>query len=360
MKPGISIIIPVYCVEAYIRQCLDSIVKENVNLLGTVEIIVVDDGSPDASGEIVDQYKREYPHIKVIHKKNAGVAAARNSGICEAQGEWLYFMDSDDWLEAGALAQMCEQIKRYPQADIILFDAYQNIEGKQRVWEHFSREQVWQESEEIRLLQCAMLYYPIMSAKEKTGVSLAAPWDKLYRRAFVEKNKLLFQEQLKVLDDMIFNVEAFGRASMVTYNKGRIYHYRYVPNSITNSYKPNRVQQDRQVWAYLEDYMERQKKEGLWSETQSSLFQRALACRIVKSFSICCRLSFFHTQNTKRLSEKRKEVGDILSSDPYHKAFFNARFCDAEWRLKIMLPIGRMRWSYGVWILYQAQRLLSR
>ena len=96
MNPNLSVIVPVYKVEPYIRQCLDSLVNQTYQ---DMEIIVIDDGSPDNCGAICDEYAAKYPQMRVIHKRNAGLSAARNQGIEMARGKWIAFVDSDDWCE---------------------------------------------------------------------------------------------------------------------------------------------------------------------------------------------------------------------------------------------------------------------
>ena len=106
MNPTISIIIPAYRVEKYIGDCLNSILQQKGVSADALEILVIDDGSPDRSGEIALELAQEYSFLKVIRKENAGVAAARNTGIEAATGQWLYFVDSDDWLAEGAIEAM--------------------------------------------------------------------------------------------------------------------------------------------------------------------------------------------------------------------------------------------------------------
>ena len=234
----ISIIIPVYNVEKYIAQCVMSIISDPICREGRVEVIIIDDGSSDASGAIADSFASEYSYITVIHQKNSGVAAARNVGIQKACGKWLYFMDSDDWLVEDAVTVLCEKCQKYKDADILLFDAYQNTKSKQYRWEHFSREYTWMSNNKIHCLQRGVLYFPIISREiENTKIPLAAPWDKLYRMELVKNSNVRFRENLLVLDDMVFNFEIIGEAEKIVYLKQNIYHYRYVNNSITNNYK---------------------------------------------------------------------------------------------------------------------------
>ena len=108
-RTGISIIIPVYNVEAYLPSCLDSIIN---NTFRDLEIICVDDGSPDNCGSILDKYAAEDSRIVVIHQENQGVAVARNNGIREAKGEFVAFIDSDDWIHPQYFQTLLNCIKK--------------------------------------------------------------------------------------------------------------------------------------------------------------------------------------------------------------------------------------------------------
>ena len=118
----LSIIVPVYNVAPYLRKCVDSLLAQDIT---DYEIILVDDGSTDECPQICDHYVELYPHIHVIHQKNAGLSAARNSGIATAQGEYILFVDSDDYLQLYRLAILLEQIER-DNLDVLRF-RYQNV-----------------------------------------------------------------------------------------------------------------------------------------------------------------------------------------------------------------------------------------
>jgi len=101
--PAVSVIIPVYKVEEYLRECLDSVVNQT---LDNIEIICVDDGSPDHSADIVLEYTEKYPNVKLIRKENGGLSSARNAGLDVATGEYVYFLDSDDYIEPDMLLNL--------------------------------------------------------------------------------------------------------------------------------------------------------------------------------------------------------------------------------------------------------------
>lgn len=350
MDKLLSIIVPVYNVEKYITKCLRSILDENMEILEVVEVIVVDDGSTDASGRIADRFAQKYPCVRVIHKRNAGVAAARNTGLHSAQGKWLYFVDSDDWLSRSGVRDICEAVRDHSDVDVLFMEAYQNEGHKQKAWLHFSRDEDLTDPERIRRLQCGILYAPFW--KKTKNDPMGAPWDKVYRRDFLTANHLLFCGHLRVLDDMAFNFEVLGSARNVACRKIKPYHYRrFVADSITNTYKPDRVLQDRAVWDYLFSL-------ELWNGEDTDVLQRAMMCRVIKSFSICCRLCFFNTENKERLRKKVRCVKQVMRSEPYRTAFRTVRLSDLEWKLKVVALAGRFRLGWGMYFLHIAWEAL--
>ena len=115
----VSVIVPVYNVAPYLEQCLDSIVNQTYQNL---EIILVDDGSTDESGAICDRYAEQDGRIQVVHKENGGLSSARNVGLDKMTGEWVLFVDSDDWIELNTLELLFEQKNEH--AEIVEFGIY--------------------------------------------------------------------------------------------------------------------------------------------------------------------------------------------------------------------------------------------
>lgn len=116
----LSIIVPVYKVEKYLRQCLDSIVNQTYENL---EIILIDDGSPDNCGKICDEYAQRDNRIKVIHKENGGLSSARNIGTQIAKGEYITYVDSDDWLDKNMYSELISALEKY-NLDMVRCEAY--------------------------------------------------------------------------------------------------------------------------------------------------------------------------------------------------------------------------------------------
>lgn len=143
----ISVIVPVYNVEAYLPKCLDSICAQTYRAL---EIILVDDGSPDASGKICDEYAQRDPRIRVIHQENGGVSSARNAGLAAATGEWLGWVDSDDWIEPDMFGCMLRKAIEN-RADIVVCSRTE-VHPDQSVIRSWEKEQILAREEALELL----------------------------------------------------------------------------------------------------------------------------------------------------------------------------------------------------------------
>ena len=353
----LSIVIPIYNVEQYLQICLDSIIVSIQGNEFQVEVILVDDGSTDSSGNIAKEYSASYSWMRLIHQKNAGVAVARNKGLESANGKWIYFIDSDDWIPKNGILQILKAIKKNEVADILLFDAYKNEGSKESVWEHFSKEESFVDETKVGKEKLIKIQQQVLYPRK---TPLAAPWDKVYRLEFLKKNKICFNSNLKVLDDMVYNMEAFGAANHVVYRKEKIYHYRYVSNSITNSYRPNRVEEDCKVWNYIEQSLKK-RCEGVEDLTnRNESLTQSYYCRIIKSFSICCRLCFFHEKNRNSLKKKIKYVKQVMGQEPYRTAFSQVDVKKLEWRLVPVWLMVRCNYSFGIFLLHKMNQFLER
>lgn len=188
----VSVIIPVYNAELYLRQCLDSVVNQT---LQDIEIICVDDGSSDNSISILKEYAARDSRLRIIREKNRGAGAARNQGLREAGGEYLSFLDSDDFFELDMLEKAVARAEEY-QAQIVVFNSDQYHMDKRK----FVHEP-WVMVKEDLPPYMPFTYRQLTGNIFLTFVGWA--WDKLYRRDFVEEHNLRFQEQ-RTTNDMLF------------------------------------------------------------------------------------------------------------------------------------------------------------
>ena len=190
-NPQISIIVPVYNVERYLHQCLDSIIAQSFT---DWEAILVDDGSKDNSGAICDEYSNKDNRFVVFHKKNGGVSSARNIGIEKARGEWICFVDADDELIDHALSTMFFFVAERDNIDIVVAGYVKCNDIKDNLYEVKEREIYLRNREEAILEVYNPSYYSY----------IGYPWAKIYNRDIIRKNVLRYDETIHVSEDRLF------------------------------------------------------------------------------------------------------------------------------------------------------------
>ena len=214
MSKTVSIIVPVYNVEKYIYECVDSLLNQTYR---DIEIILVDDASPDACPSICDEYALKDTRIKVIHKENGGLSDARNAGLDIATGDYVLFVDSDDYLDLDFYERLYDNAKIY-NADIAIggikiIDAASNKLGKQCVYNG----------------ECEYLTEKILP-KIKEGVC----WDKIYKSSFLKSNKnIRFPENIVYAEDILFSYLALSNCHKVVFTSGSFYYWMRRGSSIS-------------------------------------------------------------------------------------------------------------------------------
>lgn len=219
----LSIIIPVYNVEAYLRECVDSVINQTYKNL---EIILVDDGSTDSSGDICDEYIEKDERITVIHQKNSGLSQARNKGLAESGGDYIYFLDSDDYIGANALEKLLS-IAEKDNSDIVFFDAVSFADTNDfEVKQNYIRKESYKTGSGSS----------VFSAMTENGEYHSAVPLLFFRKSFLTESKISFIPGI-LYEDMAFTYQIFCAASVVSQCKDALYHRRYRKNSITLSRK---------------------------------------------------------------------------------------------------------------------------
>ena len=214
----ISIIVPVYNVEKYIRKCLDSIIGQTYTDL---EIILVDDGSPDNSGAICDEYAKNDSRIKVIHKQNGGLSSARNAGLDVASGEFVTFIDSDDYIEADTISSVVDAISQ-KQVEIVL------IREKQVNQKGETTKKVGDKPTNTTFYKGKDFLVELVLGKQINGAC-----DKFYKRECI--NNLRFEEGRHHGEDMLFNVQYLDCVNTVGYVDSIKYSYVSNDDSVTHA-----------------------------------------------------------------------------------------------------------------------------
>lgn len=206
MNDLISIIIPAYNAEKILPKCLDSILAQTYP---SYEVILVNDGSKDRTGEIADSYAAKDSRIKVIHKVNGGVSSARNEGLKIAAGEWVVFIDSDDWVEQRFL----ESFFAGRTADLI-------VGGYNTVGCHEVREASYETEFAATAGELAELF-----KFHITDMTFLCPWAKMFRNSILKESSMMFDTNMKIGEDTAFVWEYLNKCSSISLCAGQFYNY---------------------------------------------------------------------------------------------------------------------------------------
>lgn len=220
--PKLSIIVPVYKVEAYLDACVKSILDQTYTDL---ELILVDDGSPDRSGALCDSWAERDSRVRVIHKENGGVCSARNAGLDAAKGDYIAFVDSDDWIEPEMYARMLAQ-----SCDVVLCDCVKEHPGRQELYTHDIRPGFY----DRKALEAE--YFPHLLMMENVEYpATISNWVLLFRRELAQEVRYL--TGVRYSEDLLFGAQLMYKAQSFCYLKGEaFYHYRMNPTSATHKF----------------------------------------------------------------------------------------------------------------------------
>lgn len=217
-KPLMSIIIPVYNAEKYLEKCINSILDQTYT---NYEVILVNDGSVDNSKEIIERFKKEDKRIVSIHKKNGGVSSARNAGLSIAVGEFVFFIDADDYLESDYIEYFYNLINYCEGLDMAMNYNKFSIHNQKQVKE-----------EKVELLDSEKVMEYIYTGKINVAV-----WNKIYRRSFLEKNHISFNKDIWYGEGMLFNMLCLQYTNQVAVGNKCVYHQVYNYSSAMREFK---------------------------------------------------------------------------------------------------------------------------
>lgn len=292
----ISVIVPVYKVEKYIAKAIESILGQTMT---EFELLLVDDGSPDRSGEICDEYAKKDARITVIHKENGGAPSARNVAIDRAKGKYLFFMDADDWAEKDMLERMYELAEaNHSQLVVCGFyiDTYSGKESGKFISEKICvDDKVYDNAVAFR--EASYKYYD--------RNMLYTPWNKLYLKDYLNEKGLRFPNVF--WDDFPFNLSVVYEVERVTVSSEAFYHFlRARSESESSLYNPTLYQKREEEHDWLERLYD---SWGIHNEQVTEMLARRYIERIVGCFE-----NLTSTKCTLRWKEKRKEVKKILEN----------------------------------------------
>jgi glycosyltransferase EpsJ len=303
VKPKVSVVIPVYKAESTLRRCLESVIHQT---LKEIQIILVDDGSPDQSGTICDEYARRDMRVKVIHKENGGESNARNDGMRNADGQYIGFVDSDDYVEPD-MYEVLYSIAESQNVDIVSCGHYfENADGVMKLTTRFEKNRVLVHNDVLGSIQTF----------EDDVDDFWFAWRNIYRRSFLEENAILFEPTVKYGPDTNFNLLAFFHARSSYATDKHLYHYVENPNGIMCA-------------KYKEDYLDHLTKtyrkrvefyESIGFDDESSL--RGLSTTVIERFLTSLLFNAWESPGKDFLQQARaiRSSSMVSESFKYYKA----------------------------------------
>lgn len=303
----ISIIVPVYNVEKYLVKCLDSIINQTYKYL---EIILIDDGSTDGSGRICDEYAKKDNRIKVLHKGNGGLSSARNVGLDMSAGQYIAFVDSDDWLEL----DMYEYLMKNRAVDGITVCGYyqgdEKIYNTCKIAEKYLGYKSWYEAVNIVI---DTDFDTIINRKKGTVVGNYA-WNKLYKREVF--NNIRYPEN-RLYEDMFIFPKLAKAAKILKFLPEAKYWYRYRPGSITKSIS---VKNDKDLILARLEY------EKIFSKERFKYDQ----CRLLTSHAYLRLANSYFCSS--QIQVNKKEINKIMNNLKIRR---DALYLCSDWKFKI-------------------------
>ena len=294
----ISIIIPVYNTDSsYLRASLNSCLRQTI--ADEIEVIAVNDGSTNDAGELLKEMAESHPSLKVINQENMGTSVARNAGIEAAAGDYIMFVDADDWIEEDA----CEKVLReaYKSNADITFFGYATNREINRVLEKVPEGVFEKERLEIAILKGDSALGP---------VEVGTPWGKLIRAAVIRDKKVRYTPGLKKGQDTVFILNLIENSASFYYYAYLGYHYRMLGSSISHRYNPEIIGIMEATLKAYGDFVKNYNKGGIFKEAVRRKYYRILLGEYLM-------LDFCHPDNKTERSRRICEFNALTEKEPY-------------------------------------------
>jgi len=294
-----SVIIPVYNIRDYLHKCLKSVLSQNFK---DYELILVDDGSTDGSSSICDEYAQNDSRIRVIHKENGGVVSARNIGIKEARGEYILYVDGDDWVSENWMEVISARINSAPEKpDIVVF-------GSTAVYNDRQIPHIINTSEGFydKIGLETRIFPRLIDDKKRDlgdAIILPAPWNKAYKRNLLEKHHC-FNERINLGEDNAFVFECFLNAQSVVICKDTLYFYNKLNlNSMQSKPDTNRFKKRLRLFQYIQTRL------APYNSVIGSQMDTFYASRIILDITCMYKNTTDLKKSARHLKEELKTTG---------------------------------------------------
>ena len=244
-QPLISVIIPAYNIKEFFPLCMETVLRQSYRNL---EIIIVDDGSTDGTSDLCDEYAQKDSRVRVIHKKNGGLGFARNSGLEIACGEFVSFLDSDDYVDLGTYKFLYDKAT-FNTLEVVYYK-YTQFDGDNIPSVDYSDADELYRGKDVQILMLNMI---ASRPNEKLDRRIeCSACTALYKRSIIGDNHISFHSEHELIsEDMIFNLDFLSYAGSAVYNQSTLYFYRVNPGSTTHIIRYDRYEKYKQLYNYI-------------------------------------------------------------------------------------------------------------
>lgn len=328
MDSLISIIVPVYNTENYLEKCLYSLVNQTYK---NIEIIIVDDGSPDNSMNIIQKFVLADNRVKVISQKNQGLSGARNTGMNNANGDYIMFIDSDDWIEIDTCEKAINASEKY-NADVVFWSYIKEFSNLQKDNYLFDKtEIIWSEKNINQLSRRMVGLVGDELANPQSIDNLVTAWGKLYKKSVIGDVRFT-DTKIIGTEDALFNIEVFLGINSAVYIPDLLSHYRKDnESSLTHNYKKKLVSRWREMYSRIKFLLDR--------NDMSREYYDALKNRIC--FGLIGLGINLAEDKKMSFKEKKKEIYNILSMKHYQIALKDLDFSYLPIQWKVFFKLAK-------------------
>lgn len=341
----VSIIVPIYNVELYVNRCIDNLINQTYT---NVEIILVDDGSTDNSKNICNMYAEKDERCRVFHIKNRGLSGARNFGLRQISGEFVMFIDADDWIDINCIELCISKINEYNNVECILFPYIREFKGLSKKVDILGTTAQFFSSKYIQRRLFGPLNNELKYPDSMDNLNTA--WGKLYSSKFIKNMEFLSARQIGTAEDLCFNINIFNKLNIVYYLPYTYYHYNKINNnSIVHSYKKDLVFTRKNLHKYMYDFIHKNKLSAEYIE--------ALNNRMILTILSLSR----NIMNTnKSFIEKYTLLKSILDDPIYKSYFIKFNFNKLEFKWKVYYFFVRNKYILGTMLMTRLAELLKK
>ena len=314
MNKLVSVIIPAYNVGRYIEQCIKSVINQSYKQL---EIIIVNDGSQDDTLEKVKKLKSLDKRIYIINQVNKGLPAARNSGLRYCTGKFIFFLDSDDWIEKHCIEKLIG-IQEETNADIVFFDYYKNYASHEIEHHVYNKNFLWCKERENEFLLWDM--------------RTITAWGKLYSRGCVRD--ILFDENMRTAEDVDFNYRVYKNVKVAYFTNECLLHYRILEHSAIHGYDSNIASKFQYPLKKIASYMKMGNDENV----------KSYYSFVAIAYIIICQNGIVRN-NKLSIFEKRKKIKEISEQNWAIDLFQNTKYVSIPTSRKMIIYCSK----YGIY-----------